>query len=50
MTKQMIIDQLTESYGSFVSYISSLSPEEYTFSYHGKWTAGQQLEHIILSV
>ncbi|MCW3124161.1 MAG: hypothetical protein JWQ38_3653, partial [Flavipsychrobacter sp.] len=27
-----------------------LTAEEYSFSKHGKWTAGQQLQHIVLCV
>ena len=50
MNKQAIIDLLIENHTSFISYINSLTTEEYSFSYQQKWTAGQQLEHIVLCV
>ncbi len=48
MNKQTIIDSLTDNYNSFVKYISELKPAEYSYSFQQKWTAGQQLEHIVL--
>lgn len=50
MNKQAIIDLLTQSYSSFTGYINGLTPEEYVFRYQQKWTAGQQLEHIVMCV
>lgn len=50
MNKQTIIQSLLDNYHSFINYINELTPEDYLYSYQQKWTAGQQLEHIILSV
>ncbi len=50
MNKQTIIGLLNEHYNSFVVYINGLTEEEYVFSNHGKWTAAQQLAHIVLCV
>ena len=50
MDKRAIIDLLHKNYSSFITYINDLSPEEYSFRYEEKWTAGQQLEHIVLCV
>lgn len=41
---------LLESHRSFISTINGLSDEEFIFSANGKWTAGQQAEHLLLSV
>ena len=48
MNKQTIIDLLNCEYISFIDYIKELTDDEYSFSKNDKWTAGQQLEHIIL--
>ena len=50
MNKQAIIEAFTKNYTSFIAYINELTNEEYSFSYQQKWTAGQQLEHIVLCV
>jgi len=50
MTKQAIAAELNEHYRAFADYITHLTSEEYTAAIPGKWNAGQQLAHIILSV
>lgn len=50
MNKEIIKSNLQESYSSFISYLSKLTNEEFLSSKNDKWTAGQQLEHIYLSV
>jgi len=50
MQRQELINQLSENHQRFIHYIQSLTDDEFTFSNNGKWTAGQQLEHIILAV
>ncbi len=50
MNKQQIADQLVEKHAAFTNYISELPAADYSFSYNEKWTAGQQLEHIVLCV
>ena len=50
MDKQTIKNQLYENHNSFISYLETLTEEEYLNTKNDKWTAGQQLEHIILGV
>jgi len=50
MTKAEITLQLELHYNSFLDYLKELSEKEYQYSYQHKWTAGQQLEHIVKSV
>lgn len=50
MNKQAIINSLFERHTSFLTYINKLSPDEFLFAYQQKWTAGQQLKHIVLCV
>ena len=50
MDKQTLINKLTENHQEFIACVNQLSPEEFTASKNDKWTAGQQLEHIYLSV
>lgn len=50
MNKQEIINSLFEKHNSFLKYINELSTGDYLFGYQQKWTAGQQLKHIVLCV
>ncbi|AFD05886.1 DinB family protein [Solitalea canadensis] len=50
MEKQEINDQLKKAYLAFTVYIDSLTDEEFIVSHDGKWTPGQQLNHILISV
>ena len=50
MKKQEILEKLSENYRSFGEMIAGLSENDFTFSKPGKWTAGQQLEHLCKSV
>ncbi|HLP20502.1 MAG TPA: DinB family protein [Chitinophagales bacterium] len=50
MSKPEITTALTEKYSAFTNYINSISATDYMYSYNGKWTAGQQLEHIVICV
>lgn len=50
MTQQDIIQQLTERHEAFAQYLAALPSEDFTFSASDKWTPGQQLHHICLSV
>lgn len=51
MTKAEIISRLQEKHQQFTAYIVSLSDADFMYSLHGeKWTAGQQMDHIRLSV
>lgn len=42
--------RLKENHSRFISTIRTLSDEDFLKSVNSKWTAGQQLEHIIKSV
>ncbi len=50
MDKISLKNKLSENHRSFVELIFSLTNEEFLSSKNDKWTAGQQLEHICLSV
>lgn len=50
MDKQTIKNQLYKSHNSFISYLETLTEDEFLNSKNDKWTAGQQLEHIFLAV
>ncbi len=50
MNKAELTTTLTDRYAHFTNYINSLSADDYMYSYNGKWTAGQQLEHIVICV
>lgn len=50
MNKQQIANKLRENHLKFAEYISSLSEPDFMFSIENKWTAGQQLDHIIRGV
>lgn len=49
MNKIEIQQRLKESHDQFIHYIQSLSPEDFQYSWNAKWTAGQQLDHIVKS-
>ncbi|MFM7358226.1 MAG: hypothetical protein ACKO1T_06565, partial [Sediminibacterium sp.] len=51
MNKEAIKKELIEKHKSFTDYISSLSEDKFVEKKNiGKWSAGQQLQHIFLSV
>ncbi len=50
LNKQTIINLITQNYNAFVNYVNALTAEEFTFAFQQKWTAGQQVQHLILSV
>ncbi|MEM9934324.1 MAG: DinB family protein [Bacteroidota bacterium] len=51
MTKADIISQLVVRHQDFISYIDSLSQEEFEYAHEGvKWAPGQDLVHINASV
>jgi hypothetical protein len=45
-----MINQLQQNHQDFINYILSLNEHEYEYSANGKWSAGQQLDHIVRSV
>lgn len=50
MNKTEIKNSLEKRYSTFADYINGLSNDEFLFAYQSKWTAGQQLKHIVLCV
>lgn len=49
-TKEVLLSQLEKHHIAFKKDISSLNAKSYNFSWQEKWTPGQQLRHILLSV
>lgn len=50
MTREEICERLALDHRAFTGYISSLDEKQFMFATPGKWTAGQQLDHINRSV
>ncbi len=51
MNKESIKKELSDKHNSFIDYINSLSDNDFIYkSNTTKWSAGQQLQHIYLSV
>ena len=50
MNKQKITIALTGNYTSFIQYVNGLTTDAYLYNHYQKWTAAQQLEHIVLCV
>src|SRR4051812_10967895 len=50
MFREEIIMKLLNNHESFVQYIDSLSDEDFLYADPGKWTPGQQADHIYRSL
>jgi hypothetical protein len=50
MNKQQIAEKLIENHQRFADFVSSLNEQDFLFAPEDKWTAGQQLEHIIRGI
>lgn len=50
MNKNALISELYSHHQAFGLYVESLSEDDFCFAKTPKWTAGQQLKHIILSI
>lgn len=50
MKREEVIGKLQENHQAFIEYINALTEEEFLVSQQSKWNAGQQLNHIYLSV
>jgi len=48
--KPQIISALTEKVDEFNNYISSLNKEQFEATPNGKWSAGQNLDHLIRAI
>jgi len=49
MEKDQIKNRLTSVYSNFVNSCNSLTKDEFEYAPEGKWSAGQQMEHLIKS-
>jgi DinB superfamily len=50
MDKIKLKEELTQHHANFINSIQSLPKDQWQVSYNQKWSAAQQLNHIILSV
>ena len=50
MNKKSIINLLNKNYSEFINFINDLTTKEFESSQNQKWSAGQQLKHIVLCV
>lgn len=50
MTKEELKAGLKKNHKIFIDHVDSLSKEEFEFSKNQKWTAGQELDHIVKSI
>jgi hypothetical protein len=50
MNKSEIQEQLRQHHAAFAHTVEQLSDEAFLFTKNGKWSAGEQLDHIIKSI
>ena len=50
MTKQKLIETFYNNHQEMIDFVNLLTDEQFTHSYDGKWTAGQQLSHVYLTL
>ena len=50
MNKTVLTKELTINHNLFLEYINSLTDKEFNGKLDQKWSAGQELEHIVKSV
>jgi hypothetical protein len=50
MTLQNLLEQLHQNHADLIQYVENLSDEDFLYHLPEKWTAGQQLDHILTSV
>ncbi|WP_421978159.1 DinB family protein [Roseivirga seohaensis] len=49
MEKDQIKNRLSAAYSNFINSCNSLTKDEFEYAPEGKWSAGQQMEHLIKS-
>jgi hypothetical protein len=49
MSKYDLIEAMNENHQRFSNYMNILTESEYLYAMPGKWSAGQQLDHIVRS-
>lgn len=50
MRKQELMNEFVENHLQTIRYIDQLSDLEFNYKLNEKWTAGQQLQHILLTI
>jgi hypothetical protein len=50
MTKSEIVAELSAKHQAFCDFVGVMDEADFSFAMEGKWTAGQQLDHLCLSV
>lgn len=50
MTKQKLIETFYNNHQEMIDFVNSLTDEQFTLSYNGKWSAGQQFSHVYLTL
>jgi DinB superfamily len=49
MNKAQIVHELLEKYQAFTDYLEPMNQSDFLFAFPHKWSAGQQLDHLIKS-
>lgn len=49
MKREEIVQKLHSTYQQYTSYVKDLTGDEFEYAPNGKWSAGQQTEHLIKS-
>lgn len=49
MKREEIVEKLKSAYKQYTHYVNELTGDEFEFASEGKWSAGQQTEHLIKS-
>lgn len=50
MTKQELISMFIRNHRETMDYINQLDEQQFTSGFNSKWTAGQHLKHILLTI
>jgi hypothetical protein len=50
MTTPELLKKFSDNHQALIDYVNALPDEQFTYSYNGKWTAGQQLSHVQLTL
>ncbi len=50
MQRDAIANLLIEKHQRFITYLQALSDDDFTYAAPGKWSAGQQLDHLVRSL
>lgn len=50
MTKKELISVFIRNHQEVIDYFNNLDDHQFIYGHNGKWTAGQQLQHILLTI